>query len=408
MITFRKLEKLIVGTAEGKPFNLPRTEDNIKALEELKVNDGSYKDVMKIVDGSYKTEVASTNKYLTFNPMTNEYFLTLDNKRSKHPIPEKLVEFIETSYDKDIDFMPVVKAWARLLANPRYNKAMGDYFEQYISTLYVDHEMKQKLMDEHEMSAEAATAAATYQDIAITSEGLLATYKVADLVTWMYEMVWDEEAGEAGEFIKKKKNRLAPKAPVLDPTTGEVVEEGGWEKPEFKEDLVFTPAIYKSGDKFFSNNKLGYEYIIGQIQSLPVNAKRNLKNTFGGGGLYSGGLGYIETYRNEGTHVLTCFVNPSDILSFQDEGQAFRTDALMPNNVWDEADSKLRGMYHSSTYAELSDARLEDLLAKSLERGWEDFAEEQGSLEYREGDLELTDDESAPVNPTTVTPKESK
>lgn len=373
-MTFRKLEQVIVGSVNGKPFKIARTEAIENALEELKARNATHEEVMALVASSRKEEIAGSCKYLAFNPTSQEYFLELDGKRSKHPLPTSLVKYIEESYDKNIDFLPLVKAWARLLANPRYSSAMAKYFNTYLSTTYVDREQVAELIKEG-YTPEAAENMCSYPDISITEEGLLATYKVAEIVTWEYKMEWNKET-ETFEKVKSLKyEQIAPK---LDPVTGEVLEEGSFKRPEFAEDFVFTPAIYKNGAKFYSDNVLGYVYHIGKMQHLPANAPRNLSNTFGGGGLYSGGLRYIENYKNSGTHVLTCFVNPSDILSFQSEGNAFRTDALFPNNVWDE-NVKLRAIYHSSDYDKLSSERLESIIQDALERGV-DLKEEQENL----------------------------
>ena len=79
-------------------------------------------------------------------------------------------------------------------------------------------------------------------------------------------------------------------------------------------------------------------------------------------------MNYVEGYNNSKTEVLTCFVNPGDIISFQDDGHAIRVDALMPNNVWLE-EVKLKGLYHSSTYAKISAKRLDKIIAKALKAG---------------------------------------
>lgn len=363
MIIYRVLKNNITGTADGKPFNIVKTAATVKKIEKLKKANASLEEVMALVDEVHNEEVAGANEYLIYKPATGEYFLKYEKTVSTIPLPKALVHIIETSYDKDIDFLPVVKMWARLLLNPRLknNPAMINFLNTYLSTTWCDKEQVEKLMEEQKYTREIATHMSTYQDISITEEGLLATYKVADIVTWEYLMEYDKE----GKRWKKVKNpKFKQIAPVIDPTTGDVVKEGTFEKPDFAEDYTFTPCIIKNGDKFYSGDKLGYVYEVGKMQYLPEDAERNLENTGGGGGLYSGGLKYIENFRSCGTHILTCFVNPSDILSFQSEGHAFRTDALFPNNVWDE-NVQLRGVYHSSDYGKVSEARVKALIKKA-------------------------------------------
>jgi len=379
MITFRKMEHSLVGVVDGKPFNLPRTDYTLSELEVLQSNpESTVEDVMELVENSRGVVIAATNKYLVFNPITRAYFLSYQGSVSTYPIPSSLVEYIETSFDKDIDFMPVIKAWARLLANPRINKDMIAWFNTYLDTMYVDSTQVDTLVEEGYALFEAA-AMSTYPDIAITQEGLLATYKVAEMVTWKYTMEEDED----GNWTKKRNTKYDWVPAVLDEVTGVVITPGYQDLPEFKEDILFTPAICKSGDKFFSGTKLGYVYEVGKVQQLPANAKRNLSNNFGGGGLYIGGLNYVKGFNNEDTEVLTCFVNPGDILSFQSEGHAIRVDALMPNNVWLES-VKLKGMYHSSDYSTLSEDRLNDLIEEAVNNGvhvGEEFIAMQEALE---------------------------
>lgn len=381
MITFRRMATTVVGQVDGKPFNLPKTDKVVATLRALQDDDASEKEVFAFVDEVRSGEVAGSNEYLIYKPTTQEYFLYYEGKKSKQAIPSNLVKFIEESYDKDIDFMPVIKCWALLLNNPRYTKTMGEYFDEYLSSNFTDHVEVDRLVEEEGMDREAAINMCTYPDIALTQHGLLATYKVVNKVDEMFVMEWSEEKGE---FIKVKKPITKKVAPEVDPVTGKVTKEGGYAPHEYKEDMVFTPAIHTSGDRFYSGNVLGYQYKIGQMQHLPEKAARNLNNTFGGGGLYVGGLTYIDNYRDHADAVLTAFVNPGDILSFQDEGQAIRVDALFPNNVWG-SEVELKNKYHSSEYADMSNERLETLIAKAATEEI-DLLEAQ---QYYLGDKEL-------------------
>jgi hypothetical protein len=380
MLNFRKLEHTITGSLNGKPFNITRTPEAEKFLTEARDTNAPASTIIQFIESAKLGEIAMTNKYLVYSPITKEYFLAFENYRSKKPIPQVLVDLIEESYDKDIDFMPILKAWARLLNNPRYTKEMGNYFAAYLKAQFVDDVEMNRLINEEKIEPSVAREMATYQDISISKEGLLVTYKVAEIVTWEWMMVHD---AENDTYTKKLKNKYKVIPAQLDPTTGEVLVPESYEKPDFLEDYLFTPAIHKNGDKFYSGNKLGYVYEIGKMQHLPKKANRNLQNTFGGGGLYTGGLNYIKNYKNDKCKVLVCFVNPADIISYQDEGQAFRTDAIFPNNVWD-LDVPLKGIYHSSDYDKMSEERLEQIMKDAVAEGV-DLLKEQAT--YR-GDNE--------------------
>ena len=125
MLTFRKLEHTISGSVSGKPFNITRTEAAVTFLTAAQDNNIPDSDILQFIASSKLGEIAMTNKFLVFSPITKEYFLAFEGYRSKKAIPKVLVNLIEESYDKDIDFMPIIKAWARLLNNPRYTAEMG-------------------------------------------------------------------------------------------------------------------------------------------------------------------------------------------------------------------------------------------------------------------------------------------
>jgi hypothetical protein len=374
MINFRKMQDTITGAIGGKPFNIVRTDDAVAWLENAMGVGTPDIEVSAWVEANRLGEIAGTNKYLIFSPITNQYFLTFDGWRSDKPIPQILVDKINESHDKDIDFMPILKAWARLLTNPRYNTEMGEYFAKYLDHTFTDTKAANKLVEDQDIQLDVAKAMCTYQDISISKEGMLVTYKVAEIVDWEWLLDHDEES-DTYTKVMKKKYKVIPA--VLDKTTGDILTPESYVKPEHAEDYLFTPAIMKDGDKFYSGQQIGYVYEIGKMQHLPKKALRNLRNSFGGGGLYTGGLEYIDTYMGEGREVLVCFVNPGDILSFQDSGQAFRTDAIFPNNVWD-LDVQLKNIYHSSEYDTLSSARLDELMADAVNEGI-DLAKEQAN-----------------------------
>lgn len=396
-LNFRKLEHTIVGTADGKPFSVANTTDNLLQLISLQEDaDAKAKDVLLWARATRNMAVAGSNEYLLHNPITGKYYLQHDGVRSKNVIPKVLVDFIEQSFDKNIDFMPVIKAWARFLANPRYTAEKGKLFANYLDSKFVDDDEVRDLMIRDEISREEAEKICTYQDLAITQEGLLATYKVAKMVTWKYIMVWKDDAVGSdgpGAYVKVRNPRYKAIPAVIDEVTGNVITPGSFEKPEFLEDYLFTPAIWDCGDQFYSGDKLGYTYKVGEVQKLPKDARRNLGNTFGGGGLYIGGLNYVEGYGNSNTHTLCCFVNPGDILGFQSDGMAIRTDALMPNNVWDE-ELPMKGIYHSSDYDTLSGDRLDAIMHDAIGRGV-DLAKEQAEITASRENRVMVPDELA-------------
>ena len=378
MIVFRKLTDKLVGQINGKPFNLPRTDENEITLEKMRdgVLECSMDKIKELQASSIGMEIEQECKYLSYKPATKEYFLTIDGRRFKKALSPLLVALIEDTFEKNLDLLPIVKAIARLLSNVRYSSVMGDYFANYITTEYIDHTEVERLMEEENYTREAATSLATYDDLAITQEGLLATYKVVDICNTYFV----QEFNEDGELVTVEKQKYEKGPDTINSETGEVIEEGQLQLPEFKEYLDFKPAICTSGHDFYCGEKLGYKYKVGRQALLPKEAPRNLDNTFGGGGLYTGGLRYIDGYSRPSNETLTCFVNPADIISFQDEGNAMRVDAMFPNNVWD-IDIPLKGKFHSSEYDKMSTERLEDTLKAIID-------EKRAKLEQELKDLE--------------------
>lgn len=378
MLTFRLLEKTITGQINGKPFNLPRTKDVQKELKKLqKVKNLTTEEFTEFIHSTHKTVVAGKCKYIMYNPTSQEYFLTLEDKVYPDALPPAMVKVMEDSSEKGIDYLPIVKAFVRFITGARYEKKNLALLDAYLTATFTDKVEIANLQKEFGYSYEVAENLATYQDITITQEGLLATYKVAEMVTWEHVMELDTETGE---YVKKIQDRYKKIPAVICPVSGEELEAQKYEFPDNKEEILFTPAIEKHGDRFFSGDKLGYIYEIGKTQRLPLNANRNLANTFGGGGLYIGGLAYIDTYLSSSRLALTCFVNPGDILSFQSEGKAIRTDALFVTDVLD-FDARLLGTYHSSTYATLSEERLEELISSALGMDLVDYSEKVSAAE---------------------------
>lgn len=355
MLIKRRIKDNLVGMIYGKPFTIPYSEDNEKALLEL-ADDFSADALEELVMNANSLSVASKLSFMGYNPRTKVYYI----KDTDIVLPKFLGEQLEALVADGTDTEPLEKFWLRVLNNPRVSSAMISNFYNYISQTWTDVEQRDALQEQG-YSRDEAVELATYQDIAITKEGLLATYKVVDIVDWKHEIVEDED--NPGSYKKVKSDRYKKIPAVVDEVTGEILKEESLDMPSVAEDYLFTPAICKSGDLFFSGTKLGYTYKVGEMQRLPEKATRNLKNTFGGGGLYIGGLRYIAGYRQDSNKTLLCFVNPGDVLSFQSDGAAIRTDALFPYGIADMDDVKNSGKYHSSDYAGSSDDRIKKIVS---------------------------------------------
>jgi len=373
MILVNRKNDRITGAIQGKPFNILFDQAKFESLGVLsgrldKCKDtATYNEVLdnarEIIQVDHKEEVASVNGYLKYKPVTGQYHLVINKgkkseKVSRIPLPETLAERIVESYDEKADYMPILLAWRRFLARHMGNEENCRLFANYLTAMYVNQEHKRHFVEEQGFTEEQAVASSTYNDIAITSFGILATYKVVDVVKLIWELTKDKDGNE----IKRQVDAF-PGTQVINEVTGEVIKTPG--APIYLEEITFTPSICKDGDNFMCGDELGYKYKIGKEHVLPVGAKRNHENTFGGGGLYFGGQAYIEGYSNSETETLTCFIDPYDIISFQSDGKAFRADRCFINGAMMEGE--LEGMYFISEYAKESDARIATQFKKVLE-----------------------------------------
>jgi len=383
MLIVNRGEKEITGVLNGKPFNVPFNDVTFKALKVLESQMTKAKDFKKVeaivekvealIVIDYNKLVVSKNPYLMHNPEKDEYFLIVnkgntDEIVSDIPLPQVLVEYIHESVDKNIDYMPLMKAWKNFLLSRMDIRVKGEFkltkydqflnnvafFATFLDTKFVDDDLVTDLIEEEGYTVERATEKATYNDISITQEGILACYKVAEEITEKWKLTYDE----FGNITGRTQIPMYPGITSIDEITGEVTKEEG--KPKYQEDRYFKPAIWQDGEDFYCDGILGQIYRVGQTQWLGRDATVNRNNTSMGGGLYIGGLNYIKNFGNETRKTLSCFVNPANIISFQSNGNAIRVWELFPNNVIEDDAIKLKSIYHSSKYLSDSLNKLND------------------------------------------------
>jgi hypothetical protein len=280
-------------------------------------------------------------------------------------MPEALVERIYESIDRGIDFNPLVKMWTRWLRNPILRKKMKDgrgyefsqRFFNFVNLQYVHPVLFKKYTEEMGFSDEKAVDAATMYQMKITKEGLLNGYKVSKEILHKY----DPETGEVHDRYKRTSN--------VD--TGEIESEG---LPEYVEDRLFEPAVMGSGgDAFYCEGANGYgspgHFIkVGCVHRLDSWDKVNTNDYVSCvPGLHFGGLKYISGYSGE---IHNVFVDPMHIGAIPDD----ETGAVRCLQYF--VHSSLAGVngsiYHSSTYAAMTDAEWdkmrEEAVALSIEK----------------------------------------
>ena len=288
------------------------------------------------------------------------YFVEYDNGDViDTPLPESLVNRILDSFDANIDTTPLAKLWVRWLRNPILRKknkeGKGEEFTkrffEFIDMKYVHPALRMEFMEEHGLSEELATQRATMYQVKITKEGLVNAFKVSKEIMTKYDT-------ETGEEVPRYQR-------TFNPDTGEIDSEG---LPEHVEDRLFEPAVWQNGDKFYCEGANGYsdpQYFIkvGCVHRLPswdmvdTNDDRSCVK-----GMHVGGLKYIAWYTGE---IHNVFIDPMHVGAVPDSNDgAIRCLQYFVH-------SSLAGvngsMYHSSTYAALTDEQWEEMKDELIE-----------------------------------------
>ena len=127
MITINVIENKICGNYGENPFTVDYSKelyDEMQGLADQANNVNTmeqYNDILEafaqltIVD--YTKTIETQCPYIHINKGTGEFFLKHNGVVSSIPMPEALVDRIFESLDKEIDFMPLVKMWLKVISN---------------------------------------------------------------------------------------------------------------------------------------------------------------------------------------------------------------------------------------------------------------------------------------------------
>jgi hypothetical protein len=382
--------KFIVGSISGKKFNVPYFEETFNSLKDkqsefgMVTNAEEYsvweKEVENLLKEKEQDIIVTACPDLYKDPKTGKYFVSTGKngkspKLSKVPVPEKLVTVILESVEKDIDPTPIVKAWVRFLRNPNFSLSKAQKFADYITALIIDMEEAHRLVEEEGLTFDMAKKRATYNDVAITQEGLLVTKKYARLLTEGY--VIDEKTNKAviAPLYGKEDD-------TVDMQTG-VITKGKAILPEAAEDLIFEPPVMgTSGDEFACGDKEGHIIKVGCKHTLKdwklVNTNDNISCVKG---LHVGGWNYVSCYRGLNSQLLECFVDPMEIGAICDVGPnsdgAIRVREYF---IYGAVEGRTKGIYHSSKYAAIKDAEWEEMKKEAIEKANKLVSDIQSSM----------------------------
>tara|TARA_R110002167_G_scaffold96569_2_gene255676 strand:- start:1048 stop:2217 length:1170 start_codon:yes stop_codon:yes gene_type:complete len=370
MITINVIENKICGSYGETPFTVDYSKElyeSMLALVTASETVDSVEEYNSILEAfaplcvvDYTKTIETQCEYIHVNKGTGEFFLKHNGVVSTIPMPQALVDRIFDSIDKELDFIPLVKMWTRWLRNPILRRKMKQGWGQdfctrffnFVNMQYVHPKHRDDLMENHGLSEEAATKRATMYQMKITHEGLLNGYKVSREILHKF----NPETGEQEDRYKRTFN--------ID--TGEIEGEG---LPEHVEDRLFEPAMMgSSGDAFYCEGPNGYanpgHFIkVGCTHRLDDWSKVNVNDTTSCvKGLHVGGLIYINCYSGE---IHNIFVDPMHIGAVPDD-----TDGAIRCKQY-FVHSSLVGVngsiYHSSSYAAMTDAEWDNMRAKAVE-----------------------------------------
>lgn len=358
LLTVNKLNTVLSGVIGSTKYNVGYNEQLHAQLQDLeqKFDDANTieeaaaiiaKAEVLISEGVEEDTLKAYGDYLKYNSKTEKFYLHCNGVTSSVPLPKVLANYIVEATDNNMPTLPYIKAWMWFMKNPLFSKEKAKLFADYITTTYVDKAQLKKLIDEG-YTYERATALSTYNDLSITKNGLLSTYKYV-------------------QINYKKYNKATGE--VEDRYESEFDEETGIRTvklPSNAEDYTLLPPVMgTSGDAFYSGADLGHTIRVGAVHELPrwdMVDCRDLTSCVKG--LHLGGQSYIEGYGFGNTLLLNCFVNPMHIGAFTNRGGgAIRVKEYFVHSA---QFAPAKAKYNESTYLERSKEQWDEMLAEII------------------------------------------
>lgn len=319
---------------------------------------------------------------LYFHKLTNTYHIKVGDKVSKKAVNKFFVDKMIESNDKGLSPKPWLVFWVRLMRNKMFrdNNAKVDNIVTFLKAKFVDTDKATKLMESEGYAEDVATALCTYDQVSITEEGLLATFKYVNLATDKYVVVKNEDTGEQ-EVIRK--DRFERDLQV-DDVTGDVTKDE-LVLPTYSEEIPFLPPVMGTGGDAFTCHDMmgagngdlptGHVIKVGKIHELPKGFDQvNCSDSQAGvKGLHTGGYYYVQGFGGKTAYLLDCLVAPEDIGAVCDvsRGQhgnqegAIRSRRYMAVGAHFAVSS---GMYHPSKYAAMLDGEWETAKEEAISK----------------------------------------
>jgi hypothetical protein len=361
MITLNKTSNSITGSVNNEQFGIPFSQERwneMVKLQEAAENASTIEELKSIIADFLPLTVITDKEYveskcpniLVSNRGT--FHLNVDGHPSRIAMPKQLVDNILESLDADISADPLIKLWTRWLRNPilrGYSDEEASNFSErfftYINAVYVSPEKVSECIEDG-FTEERAQELSTVNQVQVTKEGLLATYKVSQEIMTKFDT-------ESGEQVSRYKYEYDENTGIKKRVEADIENE----------DRLFQPVMMgTSGDAFFCEGDNGFvdsgHFIrVGCVHRLPSWSYVNTDNHRSCvKGLHLGGLNYIRGYQRDTTATHNCLVDPTHIgaipcASHEGDG-AIR---VLQYFVLDEFSGTNGSLYHSSDYAAKTD-----------------------------------------------------
>ncbi len=382
MLTINVIDDRINGTINGEKFNVAHSstmyetlvtfQQGLESIDNVEAYDTWVKEVQKALASDKGGDIVTTAcSDLVCDDKTGNYYVKVGAKVSKHAVPDALVNVILESAEKNIDPTPIVKAWIRFLRNPNFTSQKAFYFAEYVTAVILDDEECERLVVEEGYTDEKAYEKASYNDVAITTEGLIVTKKYARLLTEGWKI--DQKTNEP---VRKP---LFTTTKTVDQFSGDVIEITDF--PEFVEDLTFEPPVQgRSGNAFFCGDVKDHIIKVGEKHELERWDQVNTDdNSCCVPGLHVGGWQYVQSYKSLNAQLLECFVDPAEIGAICGMDRRFDSDGAMRVKsyfIYGAVNGRTRSIYHSSKYAAKQDEAWEAYKKEAVESAEKVNAEE--------------------------------
>jgi len=399
-------QKRLLGSVNKQPFNVPyadSTKDELISLGERMEDVDTMTEFNTLVDEamgfiesvsvSKIEEVAGTD--LIHDKEKNKYFLKVGNKVSKLAVPQQIVDRIQKAVDLGLDPQPWVKFWTRWMRNPNLSADKTHYMMGYIDAPFTDGDKVAKLIEDG-YSEEMAKEIATFDQISITKEGLIAAFKYVKLKDTTKSIEVDEKTKE--QKIVEIKQSLHGKSTIsINPINDKVETKKG--EAFAAEDLIFVPPIMGDKGSAFTCQPIDVEGKFDDYSAhvIRVGMRHRLENwskvncndgSSALPGLHVGGHHYVEGFGGKTNLLVDCLVDPAHVGAITDDLATtnYREDAAMRVLEYYVTGTHFavnKAMYHPSAYAELLDLewdKYKEEAIKAAEKAADEVSDEVSAV----------------------------